>query len=119
MGTVNYANPSIDQTVKLFDTFYAYEVSVPQLEFDAVFSYFLSVFETKEAAGNFTTTLFRISTITGQPVMNLLQEIQGLGTMELTLALSYYLNSQRSNSTLLGVNATVTPNYYVARNIRP
>lgn len=119
MSTVNYANPSIDQTVKLFDTFYAYEVAVPQLEFDAVFSYFLSVFETKDAAGNFTTTLFRISSITGQPVMNLLQDLQGSNKMELTLLLSYYLNSQRSNSTLLGVNATVTPNYYVARNIRP
>lgn len=118
MSTVNYPNPKIDQSVKLFDSFYAYEVSVPQLEYDAVYSYMLSVFETKEAAGNFTVTMFRIAQVSGQPVMNLLQDIQGLGKMELTLTLSYYLNSQRSNATLLGINATVTPNYYVAHNIR-
>lgn len=118
MSTVNYANPQTDQTVRIFDTFYAYDVAVPQLEYDAVLSYFLSMFDTREAAGNFTVSLFRISDITGQPVMNLLQDLQGLGTMELTLTLSYYLNSQRSTSTLLGVNATVTPNFYVARNIR-
>lgn len=119
MGTtVNYANPKIDGTVKIFDEFYAYETSAPQLEYDAVYSYFRSVFGTAEAAGNFTVSVFRISESSGIPVMTLLQEFQGQSQPELTLTLAYYLNSIRSNSTLLGVNVASQPNFYVARNVR-
>lgn len=119
MGTtVNYANPKVDGTVKIFDEFYVYSANVPQLEYDAIYSYFLSVFGTAEAAGNFTVSVFRISESSGIPAMTLLQEFQAQGQPELTLTLAYYLNSVRSNSTLLGVNAATTPNFYVARNVR-
>lgn len=119
MGTtVNYANPKTDSTVKIFDEFYAYAADVPAQEYDAVNSYFRSVFATAEAAGNFTVTLFRIAEQSETPVMTLLEQIQGSGQPELTLTLAYYLNNNRSSSTLLGVNAAVTPNFYVARNIR-
>jgi hypothetical protein len=119
MGTtVNYANPKMDGTVRIFDEFYAYATDVPQLQYDAVYSYFSSVFGTTEAAGNFTTTVFRISESSGIPVMTLLQEFQGQSQPELTLTLAYYLNSIRSNSTLLGLNAATQPNFYVARNVR-
>ena len=119
MGTtVNYANPNIDGTVKIFDQFYAYSADVTQLEYDAVYSYFLSVFGTAEAAGNFTVSVFRVSESSGIPVMTLLEEFQGQSAPELTLTLAYYLNSIRSNSTLLGVNAATQPNFYVARNVR-
>jgi len=46
MGSVNYANPKIDQTVKIFDRFYNYEVDVPTLEYDAVYSFFKSIYGT-------------------------------------------------------------------------
>ena len=118
MATVNYSNPRTDQTVKIFDQFYAYETVVPVDEYDAVNSYFKSVFKTTEAAGNFTITLFRMAQQSDIPVMELLQQIQGQTLPELTLTLAYYLNGLRSKATLLGVNASVTPNYYVARNVR-
>jgi hypothetical protein len=119
MGTtVNYANPNVDGTVKIFDEFYVYSANVPQLEYDAVYSYFLSVFGTAEAAGNFTVSVFRISESSDIPAMTLLQQFQGQTAPELTLTLAYYLNSVRSNSTLLGLNAATQPNYYVARNIK-
>ena len=119
MGTtVNYSNPNVDGTVKIYDQFYAYEANVPQLEYDAVYSYFRSVFSTSEAAGNFTVSVFRISESSGIPVMTLLQQFQGQSQPELTLTLAYYLNNTRSSSTLLGLNAATTPNYYVARNVR-
>lgn len=119
MGTtVNYANPNIDGTVRIFDEFYVYSANVPQLEYDAIYSYFSSVFGTAEAAGNFTISVFRISESSGIPAMTLLQEFQGMSQPELTLTLAYYLNSVRSNATLLGVNAATTPNFYVARNVR-
>ena len=118
MGSINYSNPQTDRTIKIFDQFYNYEVSVAADEYDAVNSYFKSVFGTAEAAGNFTVTLFRVAQQSSIPVMNLLQELQGKTQPELTLTLAYYLNGLRSSATLLGINATTTPNYYVARNVR-
>ena len=118
MATVNYVNPQTDRTIKIFDQFYAYETTVATDEYDAVNSYFKSVFGTAEAAGNFTVTLFRIAQQSDIPVMNLLEQIQGQTQAELTLTLAYYINGLRSKATLLGINASVTPNYYVARNVR-
>jgi pyruvate/2-oxoacid:ferredoxin oxidoreductase alpha subunit len=118
MGSVNSYNPAIDQTVQIFDQFYDYSVSVPAQEYDAVYSFLRSQFGTAEAAGNFAVTVFRIAEESRIPVMNLLQQLQGLDATELTLTLSYYLNNLRSDSTLLGINQPVTPNFYVARNIR-
>ena len=69
MGSVNYANPKVDQTVRIFDRFYAYDVNVPALEYDAVYSFFLSIYKEKEAAGNFTVSLFRIAQQSSIPVL--------------------------------------------------
>lgn len=118
MSTVNYANPKVDQSVRIFDQFYAYQVDVPALEYDAVYSFFRSIYNTAEAAGNFTVSLFRVAQESGIPVMDLLEQIQGLNQADLNITLAYYLNNIRSPSTLLGLNATTTPNYYVARNVR-
>jgi hypothetical protein len=118
MGTINYPNPNTDQTVKIFDEFYAYAAVVPVDQFDAVNSYFKSVFATAEIAGNFTVTLFRVAQQSDIPVMDLLQTLQQQSQPELTLTLSYYLNGLRSPATLLGLNQAATPNYYVARNVR-
>jgi hypothetical protein len=118
MGSVNYSNPKVDQTVRIFDRFYAYEVDVPSLEYDAVYSFFRSIYGTAEAAGNFTVSLFRVSQQSNIPVMDLLQQIQNLNGADLNLTLAYYLNNIRSPSTLLGISAVTTPNYYVARNVR-
>jgi len=118
MGTVNYSDPKTDTSVKIFDRFYGYEVNVPVDAYDAVLSYFQSVFGTGEAAGNFTVTLFRVAELSGTPVLTVLQQIQGQTGPDLTLTLAYYLNGTRSNSTLLGLNVATQPNYYVAHNIR-
>jgi len=118
MGSVNAVNNKTDQTVQIFDRFYGYQQQVPVDEYDAVYSYFRSVFGTKEAAGNFTVSVFRVAHQTGIPVMNLLQQFQGQSAPEVTLTLAYYLNGIRSSSTLLGVNVPTQSNYYVSRNIR-
>lgn len=118
MGSVNYANYNVDQTVRIFDQFYAYDVNVPAQEYDAVSSFFRSIYTSEQAADNFTISLFRVSQESNTPVMTLLEEIQGQDQAQLTLTLAYYLNSIRSPSTLLGLNVSATPNYYVARNVR-
>lgn len=117
MSTVNYTNPNKDLTVRLFDQFYSYEVDVPVNEYDVVYSYFLSVMTTRQAAGNFTMSLFRVAQNTGIPALTLLDEFKGQNGINLSASLAYYLNSIRSRATLLGVGAIVTPNFYQARNV--
>ena len=118
MASVNAINNKTDLTVQIFDRFYGYTQQVPVDAYDAVLSYFKSVFDSAEAAGNFTVSVFRISHATNIPVMTLLQQFQGQSAPEITLTLAYYLNGIRSRSTLLGLNVPTQPNYYVARNIR-
>ena len=117
MSTVNYANPNTDLTVRIFDSFYDYDVNIPAEEYDVVHTYFLSVMTTRQAAGNFTVSLFRVAQDTGINPLTLLKEFQGLNGISLSASLAYYLNSIRSRATLLGVGTPVTPNFYQARNV--
>jgi hypothetical protein len=119
MTSVNYSDPKIDTTVKVFDRFYVFESDVPVDQYDAVLSYFNRVFKNKLAAQNFTVSLFQVAEYSKRPIMELLAEIQGKDQLQLTATLCYYLNNQRSNATLLGINALVTPNFYAARNVLP
>lgn len=120
MPTINAANPKIDQTVRIFDAFYNYSANVPAEEYDAVLSYFRSVFTTSEAAENFTSALFRVAEETNQSALTLLQTFQqgGQSQPEITILMAYYLNTVRSPATLLGVLTPTQPNFYSARNVR-
>ena len=117
MSSINAYNPKIDQTVQIYDQFYGFQQQVPVDQYDAVLSYFRSVFKSEESAATFTVSLFRISLVTETPVMALLQQMQGQSAPEITLIMAYYLNGIRSSSTMLGVNVPTQPNFYVARNI--
>ena len=117
MTTVNYANPKTDLTVRVFDQFYDYDVNVPAAEYDVVYSYFASQMTSRNAAGNFTVSLFRVAEETQIPVLTLLQEMQGNNGVNINVNMAYYLNQIRSRATLLGVGAAVTPNFYQARNV--
>jgi hypothetical protein len=117
MSTINYTNPNLDLTVRVYDQFYNYDVEVPAAEYDVVHSYFLSVMSSRQAAGNFTVSLFRVAQDTGIPALTLLNQLTGVNGIELSASLCYYLNQIRSRATLLGVGTAVTPNFYQARNI--
>jgi hypothetical protein len=117
MSTVNQVNLQQDLTVRVFDRFYSFDVNVPANEYDAVYSYFRSVMTTDRAAGNFAVSLFRIAQNTGIPAMTLLAGFQGQTGVNLTVNLAYYLNLIRNKATLLGVNASATPNFYAARAV--
>lgn len=118
MSTINAINSKIDQTVRIFDQFYNYAENVPASEYDIVLSYFNSVFNTAEQAQNFTVSVFRVAQESGVDALTILQQLQGTTGPQLTASLCYYLNSVRSNSTLLGVLEPSAPNYWTARNVR-
>ena len=117
MSSVNTLNPKVDLTVRVFDSFNNFQASVNANDYDVVYSYFRTVFETEAAAKNMTVTLFRIAQETGQNVLGLLKQMANKSSIQLTAQMAYYLNGLRSRSTLLGVNANVTPNAYAARNV--
>jgi len=118
MSSVNYINPKTDQTVRIFDQFYGFELIVQSEEYDAVYSYFKSIYKDETAAGNFTVTLFRISNEQSIPVLSLLDQLKTTSGSELNVTIAYYLNNMRSNSTLVGVLTPTQPNYYAAHNVR-
>lgn len=118
-NTVNYPRYNAGSTTTdVYDKFYEYSATVNTSEYEAIFSYFESVFKSKDAAGNFTVSLFRISNQTGVPVMELFQQLEGKSGIELNVVLAYYLNSLRSPCTLLGVSGPLQGNWYVTRNVR-
>ena len=122
MASINYTNYNIDQTVRVFDSFYDYDVNIPVGDYDVVNSYFKSVMTTKQAADNFTVSLFRVAQDTNIPPLTLLQSFQAGNTnndpgLSLNINMAYYLNSIRNRATLLGVGIAVAPNFYAARNV--
>ena len=98
MPSINYTNYNIDQTVRVFDAFYDYDVNI--------------------SAGEYTASLFRVAEDTNIPALTLLETFQASGAeLDLNINMAYYLNSIRSRATLLGVGIPVTPNFYAARNV--
>lgn len=118
MSTVNAINTNLDQTVRIFDQFYNYDENVPAAEYDIVLSYFKTVFKTDAAAQNFTVAIFRVAQESNTNALTILNEFQGQTGPQLTASLCYYLNSVRSNATLLGILQPAAPNYWTARNVR-
>jgi hypothetical protein len=117
MPTVNETNFNKDLTVRVFDSFYEYATSVPAAEYDIVVSYFRTQMKTRQAAENFTVSLFRVAEETGIPALDLLKAFEGANGVSLDLNLAYYLNSIRNRATLLGVGVAVVPNFYAARAV--
>ncbi len=117
MAKIIDSRASLDQTVKIFDDFYGFNLVINGGEYDVVHSYFVGVCSTKQIADNFTVYLFRISQETDIPVLTLLNYIKGLEKMEMNAVITYYLNTFKSKTTLYGFGVIPQPNYPVARNI--
>lgn len=108
----------LDQTVRIYDSFYATELTVGAAQYDIVYGYFSNVCATKNIAKNFTAVLFRVAEQSSIDVLELLDKIKGGGNkLEMNKVLSYYLNSFKSKTSLYGISIIPKPNQPVARNI--
>jgi len=108
----------LDNTVRVFDQFYNFDITVEANRFEIVFSYFLSVSKDRNTARNFTTMLFRIANMLNEEVLTILDYVQGNSNkIKVSALMAYYLNSLKSKTTLYGVNAYPTPNESIQRNI--
>jgi hypothetical protein len=117
MARIIDTRSNLDQTVKIFDEFYSFDLIVNASEYDIVFSYFKSTCSTTQIAGNFTVYLFRIAQETQLPVLDLLSYIQGKTQLETNTVIAYYLNSFKSKTSIYGFGTVPQPNEAVARNI--
>jgi hypothetical protein len=108
---------NLDKTVRVFDSFYNFDININANEYEVVRSYFMSVSDNSDTADNFTTMLFRIASITGEDALTLLGYIQGTSKLETTALMAYYLNSLKSKTTLYGISSTPIPNENVQRNV--
>lgn len=117
MARILDSRSQLDQTVKIFDEFYSFNLIVNGSEYDIVSSYFNKICDTKQIAGNFAVYLFRISQETQIPVLELLDYIQGKTKLETNTVIAYYLNSFKSKTSIYGFGTVPQPNEAVARNI--
>lgn len=110
---------TFDQTIRIFDSFYAVNLVVPSDQYDVVHGFFIKVCASKNIANNFTAILFRVAQETKIDALTLLQQLQGTGGNKLKMnqILAYYLNSFKSKTSLYGIGAVQLPNQPVARNI--
>lgn len=108
----------IDPTIKIFDSFYAVQLTVPPDQFDIVRGFFLGICESQKIANNFTAILFRVAQETQIDVLTLLQQLKGAeNKLKMNQIITYFLNSLKSKTTLYGVGAIPKPNQPVSRNI--
>lgn len=117
MARIIDSRTQLDQTVRIFDEFYEFNLVVNGSEYDVVYSYFKGICDTTQIAGNFTVYLFRISQETQIPVLDLLGYIQGRNKLEVNSVIAYYLNSFKSKTSIYGFGSVPKPNEPVARNI--
>ena len=108
----------MDQTVRIFDSFYATSLIVNTDQYDVVHGYFRSICETRNIADNFTAILFRICQEANVNALSLLQELKGVGDkVKVNKIMAYYLNSFKSKTSLYGIGTIPKPVQPVARNI--
>lgn len=108
----------MDQTVRIFDSFYATTLVVGTNQYDLVHSFFRGVCSTKNVADNFTAILFRICQETNTDALVFLQELKGVGNkIKINKIMAYYLNSFKSKTSLYGIGNIPRSVQPVARNI--
>lgn len=115
--SVNEPKSQLDNTVRVFDKFYDFDLYVDGNQYDIIYSYFYSISNSKSNARNFTTIIFRIAHTIGESPLTLMEQIKGQNKIETNALLTYYLNTMRSKSTLYGIGIVPEPNQSVQRNV--
>ena len=115
-----------ENTLEIFDSFYAEPLSVPVNEWDVVNSYFVGVLKgdpnsesTKDTAKKFASVLFKIAQQTGTDIMVFMDYFRTNveTSIQVNSEMAYYLDLLKSKTALYGISTVVSPNQAVQRNI--
>ena len=107
----------LDNTVRLFDQFYNFDLVIDASQYDIVYSFYYKITQDTAIANNFTGILFRIANITGQNPLSLLDQLRKTDALNASAILIYYLNSLKSKTTMYGIANLPIPNELVQRNV--
>jgi|TARA_B110000908_G_C10106765_1_gene381125 hypothetical protein len=117
-----------ENTLEIFDNFYAQTLRVNSGDWDSVYSYFLGVLKgnsenekTKQTASQFATVLFRIAQETETDIQIFMDYFRTnvQTTLQVNSEMAFYLNLLKSKTALYGVSNVPTPNQAVQRNVIP
>lgn len=117
MALIDETYSNLDKTVRIFDSFYNFQMIINSNQYDIVYSYFNQVSNSKSVARNFTSFIFRIANVIGEDALVLLDYIKGNNALQTNALLAYYLNGIKSKTTLYGVSIEPTPNESAQRNV--
>jgi len=107
----------IDNTVRVFDAFYNFDLLVDSNQYELVYSYFYEVTKSDNIASNFSSIVFRIANFTQTNALDLLDQLKTTTNFKSTALLTLYLNSFKSKTTLYGISLVPQPNQLIQRNI--
>jgi len=116
-NTVDSPQSNLDRSVRVFDKFYNFDMNINSNEYDIVYSYYYEKTKSEDVAKNFAVMIFRISSITGEYSLDILEYVKSSSKTESNALLAYYLNGLKSKTTLYGVSSNPQPNQNVQRNI--
>jgi len=108
---------SLDNTVKIFDSFYNTELVINASEYEIVHSYFADLTGSNNIANNFSIFIFRIASLTDKKSFEILDYIKGKSKLEVNALMAYYLNGVKTKTALYGISVSPIPNQHIQRNI--
>ncbi len=107
-----------DNSVRVYDKFYNFDVVVNASEYDIIRSYFFDISNSAEVADNFTVMVFRIANLSDTQPIEIYKQIKSsTSKMEVTAIMAYYLNNLKTKTSLYGIGVNPTPNQTVQRNV--
>lgn len=108
-----------ESTEKYFNNFFKNDLTVSQNVDDAVIGYFQSVTGDTESGKTLASSILYTALSQGIDPMEIIDEFRKLSPGELNAYLTVFLNINRINTSLLGLNNSPTVNKYIARAILP
>lgn len=107
-----------DNSVRVYDKFYNFDVVVNASEYDIIHSYFYDISKSKDVADNFTVMVFRIANMTDTQALEIFKTLKtSNSSVEVTALMAYYLNNLKTKTSLYGIGVTPTPNQNIQRNV--
>ena len=118
-NTLDAPKSTLDKTVKIFDSYYNSDIVIDANQYEIVKSYFYDVSKSENISSNFTSMIFRISNITGDNPLDLIEYMKGNAKtkIEANATMIFYLNAIKSKTALYGISVVPQPNDNVQRNV--
>lgn len=113
--------PSIttNNTTEYFNNFFSQDFNVSQNVNDAVVGYFQSVTGNKQSGTLLAASVINTALTQGIDIMSLVDEFRRLPSHELNAYLAMLLNTNRVETSLLGISNSPPVNKYIQRAILP